>query len=92
VFKKGHVMERTVQARIMKHFSDHKMTTYSPPIVAMNAHSGDPHFENTDANDLPIRKGDFVLVDLWAKMAGRGRSTATSPAWRSSATTYPRSL
>jgi len=68
VFKKGHVMERTVQARIMKHFSDHKMTTYSPPIVAMNAHSGDPHFENTDANDLPIRKGDFVLVDLWAKM------------------------
>ncbi len=68
IFKKGHVMERTVQARIMKHFADNKMTTYSPPIVGMNRHSGDPHFENTDDNDTPIRKGDFLLIDLWAKM------------------------
>src|SRR6266545_7122895 len=30
---KGKVMETAVQARIMKHFTDSGMTTYSPPIV-----------------------------------------------------------
>lgn len=66
--KHGHVMECAVQKRIMEHFAANQMTTYSPPIVGVNAHSGDPHFENTPANDTPIRKGDFLLVDLWAKM------------------------
>ncbi|MBM4075082.1 MAG: M24 family metallopeptidase, partial [Planctomycetes bacterium] len=40
-------------------------TTYHPPIVAVNANSGNPHYETGDA---PIRSGDFVLVDLWAKL------------------------
>lgn len=66
--KNGQVMECAVQKRIMDHFHANGMTTYSPPIVGCNVHSGDPHFENGSANDSPIRKGDFVLVDLWAKM------------------------
>lgn len=64
----GHVMERAVQQRILDHFTEQGMTTYSPPIVAVNAHSGDPHFENTPQNDTPIKPGDFLLIDLWAKM------------------------
>jgi Xaa-Pro dipeptidase len=66
--KHGHVMECAVQKRVMDHFHANGMTTYSPPIVGVNAHSGDPHFENTAANNTPIRKGDFLLLDLWAKM------------------------
>ena len=31
----GKVTEAAVQACIMKHFADHKMTTYSPPIVGV---------------------------------------------------------
>jgi len=65
---KAKVMETAVQARIMKHFTDSKMTTYSPPIVGVGPHSGDPHFDTSPATDTPIRKGDFVLIDLWAKM------------------------
>lgn len=65
---KGKVMETAVQARIMRHFTDNKMTTYSPPIVAVGPHSGDPHFDTSPATDTPARPGSFVLIDLWAKM------------------------
>jgi Xaa-Pro aminopeptidase len=67
VRKSGRVMELDVQKRILDHFTANGMTTYSPPIVGVGPHSGDPHFENTPANNAPIRKGDFVLIDLWAK-------------------------
>jgi Xaa-Pro aminopeptidase len=65
---KGRVMETAVQARIMKHFADHGMTTYSPPIVGVGPHSGDPHFDTAAATDAPIAGGSWVLIDLWAKM------------------------
>jgi len=64
----GKVMETAVQARILKHFADNGMTTYSPPIVGVGPHSGDPHFDTAPATDMPIEKGSFVLIDLWAKM------------------------
>ncbi len=65
---KGKTTEVAVQARIMKHFADNGCTTYSPPIVGVGPHSGDPHFDTSPATDAPIAKGDFVLIDLWAKL------------------------
>lgn len=65
---KGSTTEAAVQARIMKHFADNKLTTYSPPIVGVGPHSGDPHYETTTKSNSPIGKGDFVLIDLWAKL------------------------
>lgn len=65
---KGKVMETAVQARIMTHFADNNMVTYSPPIIGVGPHSGDPHFDTSAATDLPIERGSFVLIDLWAKM------------------------
>jgi Xaa-Pro dipeptidase len=65
---KGKVTETAVQARILKHFADNRMTTYSPPIVGVGPHSGDPHFDTSPQTDLPIERGSFVLIDLWAKM------------------------
>jgi Xaa-Pro aminopeptidase len=64
----GSVLETEVQQAILDHFAANQLTTYSPPIVAANAHSGDPHFETTRENDAPIRAGDFVLIDLWGKL------------------------
>jgi Xaa-Pro dipeptidase len=64
----GSTSETAVQALIMQHFADHGLTTYHPPIVAANEHSGDPHFDTSPATDRPIRQGDFVLIDLWAKL------------------------
>ena len=62
------VSEYSVQQLIMEHFRSHGLTTYSPPIVGVGPHSGDPHFETSAEHDTPIRSGDFVLVDLWAKV------------------------
>lgn len=62
------ITECEVQAMIMSHFEANGLTTYSPPIVGVGPHSGDPHFENTAENDTPIKAGDLVLIDLWAKV------------------------
>jgi Xaa-Pro dipeptidase len=66
---KGSVTEAAVQARIMTHFADRGMVTYSPPIVGVGPHSGDPHYETTAASNAAIGPGSFVLIDLWAKMS-----------------------
>jgi Xaa-Pro dipeptidase len=64
----GSVEELDVQAEIMQHFAEHDMDTYSPPIVAVGPHSGNPHYETGSGEGTHIREGDFVLIDLWAKM------------------------
>ncbi|RLS59387.1 MAG: M24 family metallopeptidase [Planctomycetota bacterium] len=64
----GQVQEVAVQQAIMDHFLAHGATTYSPPIVGRGPHSALPHYETGDGPDTLIREGDFVLVDLWAKL------------------------
>lgn len=68
VRKNGSVKESEVVQVIMDHFAQHKMTTYHPPIVGVGPHSGDPHYETTPSSDVAMKEGDFVLIDLWAKM------------------------
>lgn len=63
-----HVSEAAVRDRIMGHFRAHGMTTYSPPIVGKGPNSGLPHYETGTGHDALIRAGDFVLIDLWAKL------------------------
>jgi Xaa-Pro dipeptidase len=62
------VDELQVQAEILKHFGEHDLETYSPPIVAVGPHSGNPHHETASGPGTEIREGDFVLIDLWAKL------------------------
>jgi Xaa-Pro aminopeptidase len=62
---RGGTTERAVQTQILHHFASHFMVTDHPPIVAVNAHAGNPHYETGEA---PIVAGDLVLVDLWAKL------------------------
>lgn len=38
------------------------------PNVSAGANSADSHYEPTAANSKPIRKGDFVLIDIWGKL------------------------
>lgn len=66
--KVGSVRETEVQQRILDYFKEHGLVTDHPPIVAVGPHSGDPHYEPRSATDAPIRRDDFVLVDLWAKL------------------------
>ncbi|MBB5341789.1 M24 family metallopeptidase [Tunturiibacter gelidoferens] len=38
------------------------------PNVSAGLNSADSHYEPTAASSRPIRKGDFVLIDIWAKL------------------------
>lgn len=61
------ITEYDVQQHIMRRFDFFELTTYSPPIVAVNANSGKPHYQPTKSRHSAIKKGDFLLIDLWAK-------------------------
>jgi Xaa-Pro dipeptidase len=64
----GTTSECAVAQVIRDHFRVHGAITDHGPIVGAGPHSGDPHYEPDPAHDTPIRQGDFVLIDLWAKM------------------------
>ncbi len=38
------------------------------PNVSAGANAADSHYEPTPATSKPIRKGDFVLIDIWGKV------------------------
>jgi Xaa-Pro aminopeptidase len=80
VRRDGSVRETEVQKRILDHFAEHGLVCDHPPIVAVGPHSGDPHFETGPATDAPIRKDDFVLIDLWAKL-DKPRSVYSDLTW-----------
>jgi Xaa-Pro aminopeptidase len=65
---KGQVMETAVQQRIMEHFRKHNLVTDHPPIVGVGRHSGNPHYAPAPDRESPIKAGEFVLIDLWAKL------------------------
>jgi Xaa-Pro dipeptidase len=39
------------------------------PNVSAGPNSADSHYEPTAASSRPIRKGEFILIDIWAKLA-----------------------
>ena len=38
------------------------------PDVSVNANSSDSHYEPTAEHSSPIREGDFLLIDIWARV------------------------
>jgi Xaa-Pro aminopeptidase len=64
--------EYDVQQFIMGRFGEEGLTTYDPPMVGTNEHPADPHFDLTPAIARPFKRGDTVLIDLWAKLNTAG--------------------
>lgn len=64
------VTETSIQRFLTGEFSRSNLECDHPPIVAVNAHAGDPHYDPSEQTATRIRKGDLVLIDLWAR--GRG--------------------
>lgn len=64
--------EVSLQGWIRERLASQGLVSSDPPTVAVNAHSGDPHFSVSPAGDLPLRAGDFLLIDAWAKASGPG--------------------
>jgi len=59
--------EHDVQQLIMAEFGRRGLVTPDPPVVAVNAHSGDPHYVPSASRSADIRAGDWLLVDLWCR-------------------------
>jgi Xaa-Pro aminopeptidase len=58
--------EGSVQRFLLDQFARAGLVTHHPPIVAVDAHSADPHYE-TPAEGARIGADAFLLIDLWAK-------------------------
>ncbi|HLH74888.1 MAG TPA: M24 family metallopeptidase [Chloroflexota bacterium] len=64
--------EIEVRQFILDRFAALGLMTDEGPTVAVNQHSGDPHYEPTRESSAPIRTGDWVLIDLWGKLTQTG--------------------
>jgi Xaa-Pro dipeptidase len=66
--RNGGTHEFEIQRWIEEAFRRENLTDENdPPIVAVNSHSGNPHYGPTAECSAPIREGDFILLDIWAK-------------------------
>jgi len=62
--------EFSIQRFVLERIAAHGMRTDEAPIVAVNANAANPHFGPSPEQDTAIRRGDLVLLDLFAKEPG----------------------
>jgi Xaa-Pro aminopeptidase len=67
------INEYEIAQLILSKFAENGLTTdNSMPIVGVNEHPADPHFEPTPQNAHVVKNGDTLLIDLWAKKKAVG--------------------
>ena len=59
--------EYDIQCFLMDHFTKGGFVADHPPIVAVNEHAGQPHYSPAPEGSSPIKRGDLLLIDIWAK-------------------------
>jgi Xaa-Pro aminopeptidase len=64
------VFEHEAAQHIRDFFTKSGLEWPDGPIVAANAHAADPHYEPSAEKPTEIRKGDWILIDLWARKPG----------------------
>jgi Xaa-Pro aminopeptidase len=68
------------QFMVRRYEEEGLMSDNEPPIVAVNANAANPHYEPTLEIHAPIKRGDFVLFDVWAKLKKPG-AVYTDQTW-----------
>ncbi len=68
ILKNGETDEYEIQQFICQRFHEEGMVYDDEPIVAIGKNASNPHYGPTKAIHSPIKKGDLVLIDMWAKM------------------------
>ncbi len=61
------VTEIEIHDFILDSFRAAGLFTDHGPIVAVNANASNPHYEPTTERHSEIRRGDLLLIDLWAR-------------------------
>jgi Xaa-Pro aminopeptidase len=65
--------EYDIQQFMERRFSEENLTNDNdPPIIAVNANAANPHYQPTREINAPIKRGDFVLFDVWGKLKKPG--------------------
>jgi Xaa-Pro dipeptidase len=59
--------EHDLQQWMVEQFRASGVVSDSPPIVAVGAHAGDPHYEPKEHGCAEVRRGDLLLLDVWGK-------------------------
>jgi Xaa-Pro dipeptidase len=59
--------EFELQQWILEQFRANGLTSLDAPIVAVQPNNGNPHYEPLRETSRPIRAGDLLLLDIWAK-------------------------
>jgi Xaa-Pro dipeptidase len=62
------VTEWEMQQFILERFADQGLTTDHGPDIAVNANASNPHYEPKQYACTDIKRGDVVLMDMWAKL------------------------
>lgn len=65
---KREITDYEVQQFVLERFSELDLTTELKPIVAVDENSSDPHYTPSIKGQKIIKKGSWVLIDLWAKV------------------------
>jgi Xaa-Pro dipeptidase len=61
------ITEYDVQQFMLSEFKKRGITTEDAPNCSVNANAANPHYEPTKEINSALKKGDLVLLDLWAK-------------------------
>jgi Xaa-Pro aminopeptidase len=61
--------EYTVQQSFQQLIEEQGLTDSHAPIVAVNAHAGDPHYATNKDGALPLQRGDLLLLDFTGRIA-----------------------
>ena len=64
--------EYDVQQQMMGWFDEEGLITDSPPVVAIGANAGNPHYLPTADAARPIVADEVLLLDLWGKLKEPG--------------------
>ena len=59
--------EHGLKEWILQQFEAAGLTTEEGPDIAVNAHASDPHYGSSPDRPTPIKEGDLLLLDVWAK-------------------------
>jgi Xaa-Pro dipeptidase len=62
------VTELEVKTLVRDGFRKAGLFTDHGPIVGVNANASNPHYEPNEQMNCPIKPGDWVLIDMWAKL------------------------
>ena len=62
------VTEWDMKQYILERFRDEGLFTDHGPDIAVNANASNPHYDPKQDDCAEIKKGDTVLMDMWAKL------------------------